>query len=176
MPWNDALTVALTTALEDARTALAEAEREVEAAKEKVEQLRREQHGLELALARHQGQESGLTPNRLIGLAGEDFEKVRAEREHQMARTDAIQEVMAQTPEPLSPAEVVGRLRARGRTDDTPHNVSAALSYLQRQGRVRSLGRGQWVLAETPLPEVGTGTGTEAEARGPELSGEEVAP
>ena len=61
-------------------------------------------------------------------------------------RTDAVEEVLRSARRPLAPAEIVQALEEVGRVD-TAALVSATLSYLQGQGRVRRLGRGQWVAA-----------------------------
>ncbi len=133
----------LETALADADAALAVAEQELVELRERIEALTTEKRGLELSLARHRGEpahpkEATKTDNAWTRLA----------------RTNAIIKVMEDARDPLSPADVVRTLSAVGREGDTSHNVSAALSYLQGQKKVRSLGRGRWVLAETPLPSV----------------------
>jgi hypothetical protein len=131
----------LESALADAEAALADAERQLGELRERIEALTVEKRGLELSLARHRGEPAHAK------------EAPKAENQWTgMPRTDAIIKVLEDADDTLSPADIVRKLSAKGREGDTSHNVSAALSYLQGQKKVRSLGRGRWVLHETPLP------------------------
>jgi hypothetical protein len=132
-------------ALADNEAALAAAEQELAELTERIDALRLEKRGLELFVARHRGDQP-----REAGWDG-----IKTKPVHPwvpLARTDAILEALETVAEPLSPGAITDMLTEKGRTGDTPKNVSAALSYLQTQDKVRSLGRGRWVLAKTPLP------------------------
>lgn len=124
---------------------LARAERQLNALTRRVEELRTEKTGLELAMARH----GGATPDR----GGDQHPTFGPTPGPTLSRTDAILKVLEErtSDEPLAPGAVVEMLRGMGRQGDTPHNVSAALSYLRRHGRVQSQGRGRWVLTARPL-------------------------
>lgn len=143
----------LEAALADADLALRETTRQLDQLRERVDVLQLERRGLELALARHQGRPAPDAAQQ------EDSEWLS------LPRTAAILRVMERTDEPMAPVEITRQLRQFGRTD-TGHAVSAALSYLHREDRVRSLGRGQWVLTAPSLrvfddeivTENGTGT------------------
>ncbi len=152
----------LETALADAEASLADAERQLAELTERIETLSIEKRGLELSLARHRGESS-------------PAERPKALNPWvPLARTDAIIKIMEEASDPLSPTSIVKTLADVGREGDTSHNVSAALSYLQGQNKVRSLGRGRWVLAETPLPVTDATSGPDVE--GHQSSGDDKEP
>lgn len=129
----------LEAALADADLALKEAAHQLDQLRERVDALQLERRGLELALARHRGEP--------VSDAASDH------RENEwlpLPRTEAILQVMARTDEPMAPVEITRQLKQFGRSD-SGHAVSAALSYLHREDRVQSLGRGQWVLVAPAL-------------------------
>lgn len=63
-----------------------------------------------------------------------------------LPRTDAVAQMMAQQNRPLRPMELSKLLISSGRSDDSTRNVSAALAYLKKQGRVESASPGYWIL------------------------------
>jgi hypothetical protein len=81
-----------------------------------------------------------------------------------MSRTDAVEAVLKEAFEAMSPAQITEELGKHGR-DDEPGVVSAALSYLNKKGRAWSPKYGLWV----NTPEVVAVTG--AELADPELGG-----
>ena len=132
--------VDLQAAFDRADGDLRRAERQLDGLVKRIETLRAERLGLELAMARN-----GLTPGAAPSRTG-------AMDPAAMSRTDAILQVMEEHAEaPLSPTEVLDLLNRLGRTKDTRHSVGAALSYLRSQGKVQQQGRGQWVVAAPPL-------------------------
>ena len=147
---NMNLESALSEALADTKAALLNAERDREEILARIERLEEEQLGLRLALARHRGLPLSDTPPTSRSDKGRlDTESAT---EISLPRTEAILRVLGQTQDPLSPGDIVRRLGAMGRTGDTAHNVSAALSYLaSTKKQVQSLGRGKWVLSRPPL-------------------------
>ena len=127
-------------ALKEVATEIAEAEGEIAKQQERLSRLREEERGLQLFLARHRGD---TVPSHGPATARNPWVA--------MSRTDAILRVMEATTEAMSPGDIARALTNQGRTGDTTKNVSGALSYLQKQDKVRSLGRGRWVLALPPL-------------------------
>lgn len=65
----------------------------------------------------------------------------------QITRAEAIRQVLADAPGPLSPKEIAHRLPDFGRDgQDTARDVSAALEGLKRGGDVRRVERARWAL------------------------------
>jgi hypothetical protein len=58
--------------------------------------------------------------------------------------------------DPMTPQTVRGLIdpvsSRRFGTTETAKSISAALSYLKSQGKVKSVGRDEWVLDESPNP------------------------
>lgn len=77
-----------------------------------------------------------------------------------LSRTDATLRALADADHPVGPTEIVDILRSHGRSDDTIHLISAALSYLKRRGKAGTIGHGQWVPHEK-LPGTSTKTTTQ---------------
>ena len=69
-----------------------------------------------------------------------------------MARTDAIVFALGQIGKPVGPSYLTKWLGAHGR-NDRPGAVGATLGHLATQGRIRSLGYGQWVVSDKPYTE-----------------------
>ncbi len=63
-------------------------------------------------------------------------------------RTDAVVRMLSERGA-MSPNEIAKALNAVGRQDATWQNISRVLDHLRNKGRVKSLGRGQWVTAAT---------------------------
>jgi hypothetical protein len=97
-----------------------------------VRQLEMEHRGLLLAVQRHDA-----APVDLESLDEPDLFAG-------MARTQAVVTVLREVGRPMSPSEIVTELNQRGRSDG-PKVVSASLTHLQKQGKVRSESRGEWV-------------------------------
>lgn len=141
---HDSFAKALEAALADADAVLAEKERQTRLLALEMDGLRLERQGLQLALARHRGE--GPTP-----IEPPSDTTIGANEWLALSRTEAIERVLAESDEPLSPTEVTAVLHALGRSDPV-HHVGAALSYLRTRARVQSLGRGRWILL-TPSAE-----------------------
>ncbi|MDP9412108.1 MAG: hypothetical protein M3P70_16755 [Actinomycetota bacterium] len=120
---------------------LALAEAEVRAAQERVEKVKAERFGLELALARHLGEPTPSQPSEATKAAPTDPESFEWQR---LSRTDASLRVLQQAGRPMHRKELQAELHAHGRDDSLDH-MSAALAYLNRSGRVLSKGYGMWV-------------------------------
>jgi hypothetical protein len=164
-------------ALTDAEAALAKVEREhadlltqAEVKQTEMEDLRQEITGLEKAIARH---ERGSTGPAQPEAGASNAQKPR-EATHEaptrrwegMARTKAVELMMAEAGRPVSPRELSQMLQKVGR-GDTPDVVGRALYHLQRRNRAESLGRAQWVVKR---PTAGIDNGS-AQSQG---EGEEV--
>jgi hypothetical protein len=139
------LVPALEAALEAAKDALGEKEAVLAMYAAEADDLRIEVQGLQQAVARHK-QTSSPSPS-----LGSSRDWVR------LSRTDAILKALEELTdnEAASPSGLAERLALVGRTDDA-HALGAALSYLQRKGEVRNVGRGQWVLAQAELGRLGS--------------------
>jgi hypothetical protein len=61
------------------------------------------------------------------------------------SRRAAVQRALAEAPKPLSPKELAVMLTAQGRKDAAP-GISATLSRLKDDGKVKSAGYGKWTL------------------------------
>ncbi|MGH8823521.1 MAG: hypothetical protein ACRDVN_03470 [Jiangellaceae bacterium] len=124
----------LQAALRRTEEMLAAAREALRLAAEEVESLEVEHRGLTLAVARHRGD----SPPPMVG-----------ESEQAtwlgMTRADAVEAMLTKEDRPIGPAELSRLLVAKGRRNDKPNYVAAALDYLKRRGRVESLGVGQWV-------------------------------
>ncbi len=122
---------------------LALAEAEVKAAQEKVEKLRAERYGLELALARHRGEPAPTQPRatHMEPVSPSDPDIMEWQR---LSRTDAALRVLEEAGKPVHRKTLQAELHARGRDDSLDH-MSAALAYLNRRGRAISKGYGMWV-------------------------------
>jgi hypothetical protein len=130
---------ALTAALEDAKQRLNKALATRAALDEKISAIQAEHDGLELAIA-HQ--------------RAPDRPPVESNGWDRMPRTQAILKMMSIVQKPVAPSDLVKHLAGVGRTDDGTE-IGAALAYLHQGKKVRSLGRGQWVLnpAQKKVPE-----------------------
>lgn len=131
------LVEALREALAATKDEIAAAKKEQDELQDKLDRLTREQAGLELALARHQGREA-VVPS---GWG-------------RLKRSEAIVRVLELAGNPLSPKEITTRLSSTERTDDRYELISAGLSYLKRIGVVQSAGYGRWELSPDHRPNV----------------------
>ena len=117
----------LREALDNVRGELTSARARQEELASYIESLQAEARGLELALARHNGQsDSDATATQ------------EASRWRRMARTDAVLSVLEQSDKPLGAADITKVLHANGR-DDARDHVAACLAYLKGKGRVEHL-------------------------------------
>lgn len=124
--------------------ALASARQELEAAEENAAKLRKLVEALEYTLRLQ-------SPGDLQGVSDGEWQR--------LSRRAAIQQVLVKAGRPMSPKEITEALAARGR-NDRAHGVSATLSGLKNQQKVKSAGYGKWVpgpKAASPSPENGTG-------------------
>lgn len=136
--------------LAEAEAALEKAESELHDAKDQAERRRREVAGLRRALDAHRS-------NGFKKKAGEAAVAVLTSvadmpRWKGMARTQAIQEVLEAAGGKLHRKRIVQVLHQKGRMDDI-RDVSAALAYLKRIKKVRSLGDGFWALSDSSAVE-----------------------
>jgi hypothetical protein len=99
-----------------------------------VAQLRDERRGLQMALARHEGQPVEPGPP-------------EAEDWTDLTRAQAVTRALIEAGRPMAPAEIAEVLTARGR-GDAPKAISVSLDRLQKRGRVRHGDRGQWMTTE----------------------------
>lgn len=131
-------------ALSEAERALADAEEAVRIAEQRATPLRAEVEGLRNALAAHESTSKEPRENRSVGgiriLDDPGRWKI-------FPRTDAVEKVLREQGRGVHRKELTKLLHAKGR-DDALNDVSAALAYLNRVGRVKSEGLGYWSLAE----------------------------
>ena len=122
----------LKSALDDVRHELATAREQQQSLIAHIESLEAEAHGLELAVARHNGH-------------GAEAAVVRSEVSNwrKMSRTDAILQILEESSQPLGPAEITAALHAQGR-NDRRDPVAAALAYLKTKNRVHHVDYGKW--------------------------------
>ena len=62
----------------------------------------------------------------------------------EMSRTDAIETILNESPESLTPKEIQTEAIRRGRDDDY-ESVNATLAHLSRTDRAYKVSRGQWL-------------------------------
>lgn len=105
-----------------------------------------------LEQAHHELAEAGKALASLTATVRGLQERVRYLREHEqpgdpggLSRVEAIVVVLEVAGEQLTIGEILERLVASGRGDDTHKLVSATLSCLHREGKVRRAGRGRYV-------------------------------
>lgn len=128
----------LRDALEDVRRRVDERQEQRARIDAELASLLQEEQGLNLAVKRH-------------NLSEVDDPETSNPEPHQSAewqglpRTSAIEQVLAESPRPLSPAQIATALREHGRSDPA-HHVSSALAHLSGRNRVTSVARGQWTL------------------------------
>jgi hypothetical protein len=120
---------------------LALAEAELRSAQEKIEKLKAERFGLELALARHRGEPA---PTK-VDSTSEPSRKTEAESPWlRMGRVGAAERALQEAGRPVHRKALQAMLIDKGR-DDSLDLLSAALAYLKRNGRAMSKGQGMWV-------------------------------
>lgn len=131
----------LIDALASVEALIPDAQRVVDSAARRMDDLLAEKRGLELALSRHGGGPRTATVETGSGMEGGDTRKWML-----MARTDAARQVLLEADVPLAPKDVVARLGIMGRSDSS-NQVRAALAYLKTQGKATLVARGQWLQA-----------------------------
>lgn len=108
------------------------------------DEIRLEEQGYRLALARHFPDSA---PVRETSASASNALFAIEDGIATMARTDAVEfavrHLSREPGEVATPAEIEEFLRARGR-DDSRDAIGAALAYLNRNGRVQNVSRGRW--------------------------------
>lgn len=125
---------------------MAAAEAAVKDAQERVEAIRAERYGLQLALARLREQSPDpkeRRPSKFAAGVAAAAAVLTVTHWRQMDRTDAIVKVLQDAGKPIHRTAIVARLHEHGR-DDTIELVSAALAYLKKKMRVMNYGNGYW--------------------------------
>lgn len=141
--------------VETVRALLAEVTAQATEAEARLTDLRAEQRGLELSLARltseaTQGNTFAAdkveteTPS-FPSQRGSDF-PAHAETWQQLGKTNAVKRVLEQATKPLAPADIVDVLGSVGLPQRDSESVRGALAYLKRKGKAIPIGRSQWVL------------------------------
>lgn len=131
----------LVTAIQDAEAALSRKRQAIQVLLQDVELLEQEIHGLKLAVSRHGG-----TPTPTATLPGltEDDHAVW----QRLNRSEAVFRMLQKCGQPVGPTDLAKMLKQVGREGDTPNYVAAALAYLNRTNKIRSVGRAQWIPLE----------------------------
>jgi hypothetical protein len=121
-----------------------------------VAELRQEEDALQAALNRRRAERAIAGGVSLNGHSeGPDEEQLAVDSWATLNRTDAVERAIAGVTlfkKWANPGDIEGVLKARGR-NDTRDEIGGATSYLRRQGRIRSLGRGQWVVGSEKASE-----------------------
>lgn len=134
----------LTELLENTETPIRLAEAAVRTAQEKLDRLKAERYGLELALGRHRGRPESPASSFVVNAEVVDDERTLWQIKR---RTEAALAVLREAGRPMHRREIEAMLREHGR-DDSLADLSAALAYLHRSGRTVSLGSGLWAEGE----------------------------
>jgi hypothetical protein len=118
--------------------------------------LRVEQRGLELSLARLTAEAAENDDRRDAQHAQVSdptaFPKQmprflpQEEEWRMLGKTAAVKRVLAEATEPLGPADVMAVLESVGLPQEDSEPVRGALAYLKRKGEATWIGRSQWVL------------------------------
>ena len=151
----------LEAALADAEEALDQLSDDRAAIDAAMEERRAEIVGLRLAIERHRSRaQGGATTLDLVAALESSLEKSSSHRStltwRGYSRVDAVEKVLQEIEEPLSPADIAVAFSERGRSD-TANDISASLAYLKRTGRVISVGRAQWTVPRRTLTGVSAG-------------------
>jgi hypothetical protein len=150
----------LTELIEDARQSrerveaeLVEAQMAVALLKRQQEELREEEDAYTATLTRRFADEQGDLPP-----VDSDSFDLGVDMPVQidwraMPRTNAVERAIAELTgtwedEPASPGGIENFLRQRGRDDDRDA-IGGAIAHLNRTGKIRNVGRAQWVIATT---------------------------
>jgi hypothetical protein len=133
---DDQVVTALRAALAKAEAELQGLQREAEAIADRIEEIANVKTALEYTISR-QGTSRRITQ--------EDADGSWA----LLSRRAAILKLLAESARPLSPTDIAEGLVARGRTDNT-RGVSATLSRLKLDAKVRSMGYSKWVASGAP--------------------------
>jgi hypothetical protein len=169
---------ALEEVLAETNKELAEVIRRIQGLQKRAEDLKAEKMGLQMALARRVAR-SQERKERVLDTAVAVMDAAVTAHDaftwRSLTRTDAILRLLRETDQSISPTDISKMLRSRGREDDTPDYVSAALAYLKRNGKVERSGYGKWILTSpqsTPLSLNGAGSATFTPRKG---GGDEIA-
>lgn len=127
------------------------AEAELRSAQEKIDKIKAERYGLELALARRQGNPEPPAPTREVTDPITVTPAPHAPDWGGLARTEAALRVLAIAGRSMHRKEILLEIHRRGR-NDTLDDLSAALAYLNRTHRVVSLGKGVWASPDVLPP------------------------
>jgi DNA-binding transcriptional ArsR family regulator len=119
------------------RQRLVEVRRKIATVCERLQQLRDEEYGLALSLARITGDVAPPSPGGHVTPEPRPARRVRL--------TPAVRSVLASAEQPLTRNEITEQLLDLG-LDASPDAVSASLSYLQRAGGVRNAA-GRWYVS-----------------------------
>jgi hypothetical protein len=189
-------------ALTDAEAAAAEVERQhddllaqASIALDELNDLRLEIDGLKRAIARHERQRT--YARKIVGHAAGAEERQPTTDEQRtpstpptselatngqtgggwtsLARTEAVEKMLAEVGEPISPMNLSRKLQEVGRSDDSLA-VGKALNHLYRKKRATTVGRAKWVLTHEIFDQQGlppTSGGTQAEEQEKEVSGDQ---
>lgn len=130
------------TLLLTADRAVIDAEREFEAAKDRLETARADRGSLRRVIARHRG--SVPAANATV----EELPAVRVEWAR-MTRPVAIVRLLQERGKPMGPTEITQALKDLGRSQETPNLISNTLVTLSKRKLIESPERGKWML--TPL-------------------------
>ena len=135
---------------------LAAAETELQAAQQRVTELRTIQQGVRLALQRY-GRGSTVVPAAERATPGEDaaamatsktpqsIREAGSHRRSEVNQSDLCIETLEEFARPASSADVRERLRQRGHEYD-PEQIRATFAYLLRKERVVRVSPGVWAL------------------------------
>jgi hypothetical protein len=170
---DDQVEISLEVALQEARLALEDAERQRAEWELRVESLQTEISGVEAALNRRRAAESrsvdsagGGTPIKAMSMDSPTLPATAAgvgvaalvillmdvhKNWTNKKRAAAVESVLRAAGRPVHRTEVTEALSRLGRNSDTLEYVSAALAYLNRAGRARPTGDGFWTFTE-PKP------------------------
>jgi hypothetical protein len=127
------------------------AEAQAELARAEVAKLQTEREVLVTALERAEVHRRGPTLTR-PALKTILLPVAEGDRWDILSRADAVQRVLVEADEPLSPKAISERLGQRGREGDRPELVSAVLNYLRKGGRAHAPTHGVWRAGKAPGP------------------------
>lgn len=125
--------------LEAIQRRLARVRNEIAATAARLQQLREEEHGLALSVARLSDSAEGVVDDGRLPDPSGSGEKMRI--------TPVVRALLASGDRPLTRHEITSKLSEVG-LSVSPDAVSASLSYLRRRGAIRNAG-GRWYSASS---------------------------